>query len=143
MSGTKIDLVERLRVYQDHRNSQAQVAPGNGSHSNGSHINCPTTVLHRPGEGGVVLATFPLVATVPGPGGGPSAMATPTVMQFGSTSSTPPGSPAPSERSTMGGSADEASCNGDAFGEAVLSALLLSFSPLSLSLFLSHLAFFL
>ncbi|XP_058872460.1 myocardin-related transcription factor A-like isoform X2 [Acipenser ruthenus] len=121
VSGTKIDLVERLRVYQDHRNSQAQVAPGNGSHSNGSHINCPTTVLHRPGEGGVVLATFPLVATVPGPGGGPSAMATPTVMQFGSTSSTPPGSPAPSERSTMGGSADEASCNGDAFGEAMSS----------------------
>ncbi|MGH0118480.1 UNVERIFIED_CONTAM: hypothetical protein FKN15_054332 [Acipenser sinensis] len=121
VSGTKIDLIERLRVYQDHRNSQAQVAPGNGSHSNGSHINCPTTVLHRPGEGGVVLATFPLVATVPGPGGGPSAMATPTVMQFGSTSSTPPGSPAPSERSTMGGSADEASCNGDAFGEAMSS----------------------
>ncbi|KAK5620134.1 hypothetical protein CRENBAI_001805 [Crenichthys baileyi] len=45
------------------------------------------------------------------------------VMRFGSTSSSPPVSPTPSERSLAGLSPDEASCNGDMFGEMVASPL--------------------
>lgn len=45
------------------------------------------------------------------------------VMRFGSTSSSPPVSPTPSERSLAGMSPDETSCNGDMFGEMVSSPL--------------------
>ncbi|KAE8284505.1 hypothetical protein D5F01_LYC17838 [Larimichthys crocea] len=44
-------------------------------------------------------------------------------MRFGSTSSSPPVSPTPSERSLAGMSPDETSCNGDMFGEMVSSPL--------------------
>lgn len=44
-------------------------------------------------------------------------------MRFGSTSSSPPVSPTPSERSLAGLSPDETSCNGDMFGEMVSSPL--------------------
>lgn len=50
-------------------------------------------------------------------------MTAPQIMQFGSTSSSPPVSPAHSERSSTGMSPDETSCNGDAFGEMVTSPL--------------------
>lgn len=45
------------------------------------------------------------------------------VMRFGSTSSSPPVSPTPSERSLAGMSPDETSCNDDMFGEMVSSPL--------------------
>lgn len=44
-------------------------------------------------------------------------------MRFGSTSSSPPVSPTPSERSLAGMSPDETSCNEDMFGEMVSSPL--------------------
>lgn len=44
-------------------------------------------------------------------------------MRFGSTTSSPPVSPTPSERSLAGMSPDETSCNGDMFGEMVSSPL--------------------
>jgi hypothetical protein len=56
----------------------------------------------------VTLATFPFMTTAPQ-----------QIMHFGSTSSSPPVSPAPSDRSLAGMSPDETSCNGDSFGEMV------------------------
>lgn len=43
----------------------------------------------------------------------------PQIMRFSSTSSSPPVSPTPSDRSLAGLSPDETSCNGDVFGEMV------------------------
>ncbi|KAG2463562.1 MKL1 protein, partial [Polypterus senegalus] len=129
VSGTKNDLIERLRVYQENNvgcipktphqistsccssavtNSTVSTPGGSGSCSS-----TPTTVLHKPAETSVVMATFPFLASGSSVGGNSS------IMKFGSTSSTPPASPAHSERSTTGFSADEASCNGDSFSELV------------------------
>ncbi|XP_069052939.1 myocardin-related transcription factor A isoform X2 [Lepisosteus oculatus] len=138
VSGTKNDLLERLRSYQDQHGG---AVPG-GAPAGGALKNCHlpqqqqqqlsqaapnpapllggAAVLHKPGEGGVVVAAFPLVTAAPGPGGGGAA---PAVMHFGSTGSTPPVSPTPSDRSLAGMSPDETSCNGDAFGETVSSPL--------------------
>lgn len=66
----------------------------------------------------VTLATFPFMTTAPQ-----------QIMHFGSTSSSPPVSPAHSDRSLAGMSPDETSCNGDSFGEMVG---LLSISDVSL-----------
>lgn len=146
VSGTKNDLIERLRNYQEQHGG----APCSGTSSSGSKANPPqpqqqlqvsmahqqqqqqvctsspvlaTTrapVLHQSGDGSVVLATFPFVATVGGQGQGcVQTQPQPQVMRFGSTSSSPPVSPAPSEHSLAGLSPDRASCNGDAFGEMV------------------------
>ncbi|XP_061079796.1 myocardin-related transcription factor A isoform X2 [Conger conger] len=126
VSGTKNDLIERLRHFQEQhgvatataknnqpQQPQQQLAPPAGS----SPVVGGPTVLQQSGEGGMVLAAFPFVATVGG-GGAP-----PPVMHFGSTSSSPPASPALSDRSLAGMSPDETSCNGDAFGEMVTSPL--------------------
>ncbi|KAG9340339.1 hypothetical protein JZ751_021451 [Albula glossodonta] len=141
VSGTKNDLIERLRNFQEQNGGTAATGatPGGVPPKNNlqqqpqpqqQQLTQPTgsspilggaTVLHQPGEGGVVLAAFPFVATVGG--GGARTAAQPPVMQFGSTSSSPPPSPTPSDRSLAGMSPDETSCNGDAFGEMVTSPL--------------------
>uniref|UniRef100_A0A3P8TTZ9 Myocardin related transcription factor Ab n=1 Tax=Amphiprion percula TaxID=161767 RepID=A0A3P8TTZ9_AMPPE len=91
VSGTKNDLIERLRNYQEQNGGTAAVLKNGISQSS--------------------LQGTPSAA-VPG-----------RVMRFGSTSSSPPVSPTPSERSLAGMSPDETSCNGDMFGEMVSSPL--------------------
>ncbi|KAL0992938.1 hypothetical protein UPYG_G00101200 [Umbra pygmaea] len=138
VSGTKNDLIERLRNYQEQQGgggggTATATSTGAATGPGASRTNNPTqqklqlqqqqqqlskhqtqsSVLHQSVEAGVVaLTTFPFVATAPQ-----------QMMQFGSTTSSPPVSPAPSERSLAGMSADETSCNGDAFGEMVSSPL--------------------
>lgn len=121
VSGTKNDLIERLRNYQEHNGATAAVLKngipqlsqqGTASATNTSTSSPTTTTTpdHQSGEGGFKVAFSTLAQTVPG-----------RVMRFGSTSSSPPVSPTPSERSLAGMSPDETSCNGDMFGEMVRS----------------------
>nr|XP_046186519.1 myocardin-related transcription factor B-like isoform X1 [Oncorhynchus gorbuscha]XP_046186520.1 myocardin-related transcription factor B-like isoform X1 [Oncorhynchus gorbuscha]XP_046186522.1 myocardin-related transcription factor B-like isoform X1 [Oncorhynchus gorbuscha] len=142
VSGTKNDLIERLRNYQAQQNSRGggsatttTAGGATGSVAGASKTNHPTqqqqkqllkqqqqqlsqhqalsSVVHQSGDAGVVtLATFPFMTTAPQ-----------QIMHFGSTSSSPPASPAPSDRSLAGMSPDETSCNGDSFGEMVSSPL--------------------
>ncbi|XP_053263220.1 myocardin-related transcription factor A isoform X1 [Podarcis raffonei] len=120
VSGTKMDLIERLKAYQEQ----------NGAAGRAAAAPKPNTAI-LPKAADVVVA-FPaarlstgpalvsagitsaevVVATVAGNG----------VMKFGSTGSTPPVSPTPSERSLMS-AGDENSTSGDAFGEMVTSPL--------------------
>ncbi|XP_040922454.1 myocardin related transcription factor Ab isoform X2 [Toxotes jaculatrix] len=123
VSGTKNDLIERLRNYQE-QNGGATAAFKNGilhpsqqgaNSAAGTITSSPTTTTtpdHLSGECGFRLALSSLAHAVPG-----------RVMRFGSTSSSPPVSPTPSERSLAGMSPDETSCNGDMFGEMVSSPL--------------------
>ncbi|XP_035253967.1 myocardin-related transcription factor A isoform X3 [Anguilla anguilla] len=128
VSGTKNDLIERLRNFQEQNGVATATgpAPGGGAAKNNppqqqqlaqpagpSPVLGGAAVLQPSGEGNMVLAAFPFVATVGG--GGAQTAAPPPVMQFGSTSSSPPASPALSDRSLAGTSPDETSCNGDAF----------------------------
>ncbi|XP_064844185.1 myocardin-related transcription factor B-like isoform X2 [Oncorhynchus masou masou] len=142
VSGTKNDLIERLRNYQAQQDSRGggsatttTAGGATGSGAGAPKTNHPTqqqqkqllllqqqqlsqhqalsSVVHQSGEAGVVtLATFPFMTTAPQ-----------QIMHFGSTSSSPPVSPAPSDRSLAGMSPDETSCNGDSFGEMVSSPL--------------------
>lgn len=119
VSGTKNDLIERLRNYQEQNGGNTAVLKNNVLHpsqqtSAASTItSSPTTTAiseQQSREGGFKLALSSLAQMVPG-----------RVMRFGSTSSSPPMSPTPSERSLAGMSPDETSCNGDMFGEMVRS----------------------
>ncbi|NXQ25058.1 MKL1 protein, partial [Alaudala cheleensis] len=121
VSGTKTDLIERLRAYQEQNSAVGQITP----------TPKPSTATVLPKAAEVVVA-FPttrlstgpalvttsiapaevVVATVSGSG----------VMKLGSTGSTPPVSPTPSERSQMS-TGDENSGTGDTFGEVVTSPL--------------------
>uniref|UniRef100_A0A8C8H933 SAP domain-containing protein n=1 Tax=Oncorhynchus tshawytscha TaxID=74940 RepID=A0A8C8H933_ONCTS len=126
VSGTKNDLIERLRNYQAQQNSRGGGMPKTNHPTQQqqkqllllqqqqlSQHQALSSVVHQSGEAGVVtLATFPFMTTAPQ-----------QVMHFGSTSSSPPVSPAPSDRSLAGMSPDETSCNGDSFGEMVSSPL--------------------
>ncbi|MEQ2167569.1 hypothetical protein GOODEAATRI_005398, partial [Goodea atripinnis] len=126
VSGTKNDLIERLRNYQEQNDNATALFKNAISQSvqqaSTSVANTTTTTSasnttspsdHHPAEGGCFkLALSSLAQAVPG-----------RVMRFGSTSSSPPVSPTPSERSLAGLSPDEASCNGDMFGEMVTSPL--------------------
>ncbi|XP_054623088.1 myocardin related transcription factor Ab isoform X2 [Dunckerocampus dactyliophorus] len=121
VSGTKNDLIERLRNYQQ-QNDAAATAMKNGVsqpiHQSAASIantpaSAPNTIADpQQAEGGFKVALSPLAQAFPG-----------RVMRFGSTSSSPPVSPTPSERSLAGMSPDETSCNGDMFGEMVSSPL--------------------
>ncbi|CAI5659514.1 myocardin related transcription factor Ab isoform X5 [Oreochromis niloticus] len=123
VSGTKNDLIERLRNYQEQNGGTATVSK-NGILQSGlqgttsaasTTTSSPTTTStsdHQSVEGGFKLSLSSLGQAVPG-----------RVMRFGSTSSSPPVSPTPSERSLAGMSPDETSCNGDMFGEMVSSPL--------------------
>uniref|UniRef100_A0A8C0U1K5 Myocardin related transcription factor A n=1 Tax=Cyanistes caeruleus TaxID=156563 RepID=A0A8C0U1K5_CYACU len=106
VSGTKTDLIERLRAYQD-----------------------TSAVLPKAAE---VVVAFPTARLSTGPalvttGIAPAEVVVATVtgggmMKFESTGSTPPVSPTPSERSQMS-TGDENSGTGDTFGEMVTSPL--------------------
>ncbi|XP_063079098.1 myocardin-related transcription factor B [Engraulis encrasicolus] len=163
VSGTKNDLLERLRNFQEQQQQQQQGGPSSSSStptatfpssnagagvagtagrikgstnmcqqqppqlqpvtqpSSNSPILARAPVLHPSSDGsGMVLPAFHFVTAL---GGGTQGATQPQVMHFGSTSSSPPVSPAPSERSLARMSPDEASCNGDAFGEMVSSPL--------------------
>ncbi|CAB1438111.1 unnamed protein product [Pleuronectes platessa] len=121
VSGTKNDLIERLRNYQEQNGGNAAVLK-NGKLQQGANsaavtsISSPTTSTtaldHQSGENMFKLALSSMGHAVPG-----------RIMRFGSTSSSPPMSPTPSERSLAGMSPDETSCNGDMFGEMVSSPL--------------------
>ncbi|XP_070707287.1 myocardin related transcription factor Ab isoform X2 [Pempheris klunzingeri] len=120
VSGTKNDLIERLRNYQEQnggstavfKNGVLQPSTTSAASAITSSPAATTTPENLSGEGGFKLDLSSLAQVVPG-----------RVMRFGSTSSSPPVSPTPSERSLAGMSPDETSCNGDMFGEMVSSPL--------------------
>ncbi|XP_061764981.1 myocardin related transcription factor Ab isoform X2 [Nerophis ophidion] len=121
VSGTKNDLIERLRNYQEQNGTSAAVTKngilhpvhqGAASAANAAASAPNISADHQPAEGGFKVALSPLAQAFQG-----------RVMRFGSTSSSPPVSPTPSERSLAGLSPDETSCNGDMFGEMVSSPL--------------------
>nr|XP_032643669.1 myocardin-related transcription factor A isoform X3 [Chelonoidis abingdonii] len=119
VSGTKTDLIERLRAYQEQNGSQTASTPKPSA----------TAILPKAAE---VVVAFPAARLSTGPalvtaGIAPTEVVVATVtsngmMKFGSTGSTPPVSPTPSERSQMS-TGDENSATGDAFGETVTSPL--------------------
>ncbi|NWZ57714.1 MKL1 protein, partial [Haliaeetus albicilla] len=121
VSGTKTDLIERLRVYQEQNGAAGQATP----------TPKPSTAAILPKAAEVVVA-FPAARLSTGPalvttGIAPAEVVVATVtgggvMKFGSTGSTPPVSPTPSERSQMS-TGDENSATGDTFGEMVTSPL--------------------
>ncbi|NXV77761.1 MKL1 protein, partial [Atlantisia rogersi] len=121
VSGTKTDLIERLRAYQEQNGVASQTTP----------TPKPSTATILPKAAEVVVA-FPAARLSTGPalvttGIAPAEVVVATVtgggvMKFGSTGSTPPVSPTPSERSQMS-TGDENSATGDTFGEMVTSPL--------------------
>uniref|UniRef100_A0A8C5L1E0 Myocardin related transcription factor A n=1 Tax=Jaculus jaculus TaxID=51337 RepID=A0A8C5L1E0_JACJA len=131
VSGTKTELIERLRAYQD------QVSPAPGA----SKAPTATSLLSKAGE---VVVAFPAARLGTGSalvaaGLAPAEVVVATVtsngvVKFGSTGSTPPVSPTPSERSLLS-TGDENSTPGDTFGEMVtspLTQLTLQASPLQI-----------
>ncbi|NXT03213.1 MKL1 protein, partial [Jacana jacana] len=121
VSGTKTGLIERLRAYQEQTGAASQTTPPPK----------PSTAAVIPKAAEVVVA-FPAARLSTGPalvttGIAPAEVVVATVtgggvMKFGSTGSTPPVSPTPSERSQMS-TGDENSATGDTFGEMVTSPL--------------------
>ncbi|NXG11115.1 MKL1 protein, partial [Sakesphorus luctuosus] len=121
VSGTKTDLIERLRAYQEQNGAASQTTPTPKSST--------AAVLTKAAE---VVVAFPAARLSTGPalvttGIAPAEVVVATVtgggvMKFGSTGSTPPVSPTPSERSQMS-TGDENSGTGDTFGEMVTSPL--------------------
>uniref|UniRef100_A0A8C3SLZ0 Myocardin related transcription factor A n=1 Tax=Chelydra serpentina TaxID=8475 RepID=A0A8C3SLZ0_CHESE len=121
VSGTKTDLIERLRAYQEQNGTASQTASTPKPNA--------TAILPKAAE---VVVAFPAARLSTGPalvtaGIAPTEVVVATVtsngmMKFGSTGSTPPVSPTPSERSQMS-TGDENSATGDAFGETVTSPL--------------------
>ncbi|XP_077025037.1 myocardin-related transcription factor A isoform X3 [Tamandua tetradactyla] len=131
VSGTKTDLIERLRAYQD------QISPAPAT----PKAPPATSILPKAGE---VVVAFPAARLNTGPalvaaGLAPAEVVVATVtshgmVKFGSTGSTPPVSPTPSERSLLS-TGDENSTPGDTFGEMVtspLTQLTLQASPLQI-----------
>uniref|UniRef100_A0A671DJB2 Myocardin related transcription factor A n=1 Tax=Rhinolophus ferrumequinum TaxID=59479 RepID=A0A671DJB2_RHIFE len=131
VSGTKTDLIERLRAYQE------QVSPAPGA----PKATAAPSILPKAGE---VVVAFPAARLSTGPalvaaGLAPAEVVVATVtsngvVKFGSTGSTPPVSPTPSERSLLS-TGDENSTPGDTFGEMVtspLTQLTLQASPLQI-----------
>lgn len=121
MSGTKNDLIERLKNYQEQNGGAvavvgygpvktAQVPPQEVAAQSSTSV--PGTYQSKDTTGKV--AAYPVASS-----SGIQAVALPQITRFNSTSSSPPVSPTPSERSVAGMSADETSCNGDVFGEMV------------------------
>nr|XP_055031876.1 myocardin related transcription factor Ab isoform X3 [Misgurnus anguillicaudatus] len=109
VSGTKNDLIERLKNYQEKNNAAAALKTGLAQ----SH---QVSVQSSGQAKDVKMSVFPVTPTT-------KVHSTPQIMRFNSTSSSPPVSPTPSDRSLAGLSPDEASCNGDVFGEMVSSPL--------------------
>ncbi|XP_027728427.1 myocardin-related transcription factor A isoform X2 [Vombatus ursinus] len=123
VSGTKTDLIERLRAYQEHAGVPG---PASGAPKPGA-----APILAKAGE---VVVAFPAARLSAGPalmaaGLAPTEVVVATVtsngmVKFGSTGSTPPVSPTPSERSLLStGDENSTGGGGDAFGEMVTSPL--------------------
>ncbi|XP_067089106.1 myocardin-related transcription factor A isoform X2 [Osmerus mordax] len=122
VSGTKNDLIERLRNYQELNGGSAPAPPAGGapwpgaasSRTNLSHKQQKpsSSVLHQAAESGTRVTGVPFAATAPH-----------HVMHFGSPGSSPPLSPAPSDRSAAAMSPGDTSYNADTFGEMVSSPL--------------------
>lgn len=124
VSGTKNDLIERLRNYQEQNRPPTAAAKNSISQpttsapsATSSPMTSATPEQQQAGEGGIRIT---LKAG--------QEVHQHQVMRFGSTSSSPPVSPTPSERSLAGMSPDETSCNGDMFGEMVRWGEILSFT---------------
>ncbi|XP_051968172.1 myocardin-related transcription factor A-like isoform X2 [Xyrauchen texanus] len=119
VSGTKNDLIERLKNYQE-QNCGSSVSGTGAVKTQLQQVSAQSSgaVPHQAKGTTVKMSAFPRVAntrvrtTTP-----------PQIMRFSSTSSSPPVSPTPSDRSLAGLSPDETSCNGDVFGEMVSSPL--------------------
>ncbi|CAL9702329.1 unnamed protein product [Knipowitschia caucasica] len=109
VSGTKNDLIERLRNYQEQNGPSAVKTCSQSSTSTPSSSSFSSHSL----EPQLPTVSLPSMAHVQ-----PH-----QIMRFGSTSSSPPVSPSPSERSLAAMSPDETSCSGDMFGEMVSSPL--------------------
>ncbi|KAL4647836.1 MKL/myocardin-like protein 1 isoform X1 [Arapaima gigas] len=107
VSGTKNDLIERLR------NHQEQGTLKNNPHQQSGQLSSFEPGLQS-GDASIMPTSNPLAGTKG---------ALPSTVHFGSTSSSPPMSPTPSERSLAAMSPDEASCNGDVFNDAVSTPL--------------------
>ncbi|TRY77527.1 hypothetical protein DNTS_028242, partial [Danionella cerebrum] len=116
VSGTKNDLIERLKNYQEQNSASSAVVKANSAQLSQGSVQSPTAPL--PKDTTVPGSAFPTTASVRVHSTTP-----PQIMRFSSTSSSPPVSPTPSDRSLTGLSPDEASCNGDVFGEMVSSPL--------------------
>ncbi|ROL51676.1 MKL/myocardin-like protein 1 [Anabarilius grahami] len=123
VSGTKNDLIERLKNYQEQNNGSSAAGaaamktvpaqlPQVSVQSSGA------TPHQTPKDAATPVSAFPKAATTRVHSTTP-----PQIMRFSSTSSSPPVSPTPSDRSLAGLSPDETSCNGDVFGEMVSSPL--------------------
>ncbi|XP_058649679.1 myocardin related transcription factor Ab isoform X3 [Onychostoma macrolepis] len=123
VSGTKNDLIERLKNYQE-QNSGSSAAGAATTKTVPAHL--PQVLVQSSGAAPhqapkdtvVPMSAFPIAATTRVHSTTP-----PQIMRFSSTSSSPPASPTPSDRSLAGLSPDETSCNGDVFGEMVSSPL--------------------
>uniref|UniRef100_A0A674BY63 Myocardin related transcription factor Ab n=1 Tax=Salmo trutta TaxID=8032 RepID=A0A674BY63_SALTR len=131
VSGTKMDLIERLRNYQEQNGGgragvtasvtpkPSQPTPPHASTQPAGSTSPPPPQAgtnphtHHSGEAAGYIPAFSLAQSA----------APACIMRFGSTSSSPPVSPTPSERSLAVMSPDETSCNGDVFGEMVSSPL--------------------
>ncbi|XP_026074284.1 MKL/myocardin-like protein 1 isoform X2 [Carassius auratus] len=114
VSGTKNDLIERLKNFHEQNGASSKTSTPSPPVVGGLSSSTQSTGRSR------VVASFPLVTTAERGG---AQMTAPQIKQFGSTNSSPPVSPAHSERSSTGMSPDETSINGDAFGEMVTSPL--------------------
>lgn len=125
VSGTKNDLIERLKNFQEqHGGTTAPTSSKTSTQSTAAPVAGGDSSLYQLTDRSMVVASFPFVATAERGGAQKTA---PQIMQFGSTGSSPPVSPAHSEHSSTGLSPDETSCNGDAFGEMVNALLSLAF----------------
>ncbi|XP_067225274.1 myocardin related transcription factor Ab isoform X1 [Chanodichthys erythropterus] len=121
VSGTKNDLIERLKNYQEQNNgsSAAGAAAMKTAQLPQVSVQSSGAASHQtPKDAATPVSAFPKAATTRVHSTTP-----PQIMRFSSTSSSPPVSPTPSDRSLAGLSPDETSCNGDVFGEMVSSPL--------------------
>ncbi|XP_051958494.1 myocardin related transcription factor Ab isoform X2 [Xyrauchen texanus] len=122
VSGTKNDLIERLKNYQEQNCGSSASAAGavRTVSAQLQQVSAQTSGAfpHERKDATVKMSAFPMAASTR-----VHTTTPPQIMRFSSTSSSPPVSPTPSDRSLAGLSPDEASCNGDVFGEMVSSPL--------------------
>uniref|UniRef100_A0A8C2IBD3 Myocardin related transcription factor Aa n=1 Tax=Cyprinus carpio TaxID=7962 RepID=A0A8C2IBD3_CYPCA len=119
VSGTKNDLIERLKNFHE-QNGGTNAPTTSKTNTPPAPVVGGVSSSTQSADRNVGVASFSFIATAERGG---AQMTAPQIMQFGSTSSSPPVSPAHSEHSSTGMSPDETSCNGDAFGEMVTSPL--------------------
>lgn len=121
VSGTKNDLLERLKNYQEQNNGSSAAGAAAAALKTVPaqlpqvSVQLSSAAPHQnPKDAAAPVSAFSIAATTRVHSTTP-----PQIMRFSSTSSSPPVSPTPSDRSLAGLSPDETSCNGDVFGEMV------------------------